>query len=60
MSILSERRTTMPWGLAGGCNAKPGENYLDAEILPGKCSFNAKQGQQLTINTPGGGAWGES
>jgi N-methylhydantoinase B len=60
VSILSERRTTMPWGLAGGCNAKPGENYLDAEILPGKCSFNAKQGQQLTINTPGGGAWGES
>ncbi len=60
VSILSERRTTMPWGLAGGGHAKPGSNFLDAEVLPGKCSFKAKQGQLLTINTPGGGAWGES
>lgn len=60
VSILSERRTVAPWGLAGGGNARSGENYLDAKILPGKCTFNAKQGQRLTINTPGGGAWGES
>lgn len=60
VSILSDRRRTMPWGLAGGGHAEPGENYLDAEVLPGKCSFKAKPGQLLTINTPGGGAWGES
>ena len=58
MSILSERRLNAPWGLAGGKNAKPGENYLDAVLLPAKCSFNAKLGQLLTINTPGGGGWG--
>ncbi|MFL2840501.1 MAG: hydantoinase B/oxoprolinase family protein [Pseudohongiellaceae bacterium] len=58
VSILSERRLNAPWGLAGGKNAKPGENYLDAVLLPAKCSFNAKLGQLLTINTPGGGGWG--
>ncbi len=60
VSILSERRSTVPWGLAGGGNARPGENYLDNAFLPGKCSFQVKQGQLLTINTPGGGGWGES
>lgn len=60
VSILSERRRKAPWGLAGGANAEPGENYLDTEVLPGKCSFDAKSGQRLTINTPGGGAWGKA
>jgi len=60
VSIISERRENAPWGLAGGDCAKSGENFLDAEALPGKCSIIAKQGQLLTINTPGGGAWGES
>ena len=60
VSILSERRESEPWGLAGGENAKSGENYLDAEVLPAKCSFDAKVGQRLTINTPGGGGWGKA
>ena len=60
VSILSERRTKAPWGLEGGTDAKPGENVLDKEALPAKCSFSAKKGQQLTINTPGGGAWGKA
>lgn len=60
VSILSERRRNAPWGLAGGASAEPGENYLDAEVLPAKCSFRAKSGQRLTINTPGGGAWGKA
>ena len=49
-----------PGGLLAEAMLSRVSNYLDAEVLPGKCSFKAKQGQLLTINTPGGGAWGES
>ncbi|MGA1741581.1 MAG: hydantoinase B/oxoprolinase family protein [Pseudohongiellaceae bacterium] len=59
VSILSERRRNKPWGLAGGSDAEPGENYLESKALPAKCSFTAKPGQRLSINTPGGGGWGE-
>lgn len=60
VSILSERRKNRPWGLAGGDSAHIGENFLDTEVLPAKCSFTAKPGQRLSINTPGGGGWGQS
>ena len=57
LSILSERRTHVPWGLAGGEAALGGENILDANKLPGKCSRTVEAGQRLTIHTPGGGGW---
>jgi N-methylhydantoinase B len=60
VSILSERRKNRPWGLAGGDSANIGENFLDTEVLPAKCSFTARPGQRLSINTPGGGGWGQS
>ena len=59
LSILSERRSSAPWGLAGGAAALPGENLLDGQNLPGKCSLSVRAGQHLTINTPGGGGWGK-
>ncbi|MCW8930285.1 MAG: hydantoinase B/oxoprolinase family protein [Gammaproteobacteria bacterium] len=59
ITLLTERRSHAPWGLAGGEDAMMGENELDGEILPGKTFFTAQAGQKLTIKTPGGGGWGK-
>ncbi len=59
ITLLTERRSYSPWGLAGGGNGQVGENRLDGKLLPGKIFFTAQAGQKLTIKTPGGGGWGE-
>lgn len=59
ITLLTERRSYSPWGLAGGGNGQVGENRLDGKLLPGKIFFTAQAGQKLTIKTPGGGGWGK-
>jgi N-methylhydantoinase B/oxoprolinase/acetone carboxylase alpha subunit len=60
--LLTERRETEPWGLAGGSAGARGENILrraGVDIpLRGKTSFDAEAGDILVIRTPGGGGWG--
>jgi len=62
LSLLTERRTTPPYGLCGGMPGKTGVNYLHADgrwrVLPAKCSRRLKQGDRLRIETPGGGGYG--
>ncbi|WP_163832931.1 hydantoinase B/oxoprolinase family protein [Spartinivicinus ruber] len=58
VTLLSERRTNEPWGLSGGGNGLTGLNGLNYQDIGGKCSFVAKPGDILTINTPGGGGFG--
>ncbi|MBF6591911.1 MAG: hydantoinase B/oxoprolinase family protein [Ktedonobacterales bacterium] len=63
VSVLSERRTHGPYGLAGGQPGLPGENHLhlpDGTVrpLPGKFHEHLPAGARLTIATPGGGGWG--
>jgi len=57
-TLLTERRVHRPWGLAGGSKGQGGENFLDDEILPGKCHKTVLPGQVLRIETPGGGGYG--
>jgi len=57
-TLLTERRRHTPWGLAGGRAARPGENRLNGELLPGKCERRVVAGDRLSIKTPGGGGWG--
>jgi N-methylhydantoinase B len=66
-SILSDRRTTQPYGLSGGEPGKPGRNLLSVPTASGrlrtsrmasKASFEAEAGAVLRIETPGGGGWG--
>ena len=59
LSLLTERRIYHPWGLSGGADGAPGRNRLNGDPLPGKCHRHAKPGDVLSIETPGGGAWGE-
>ena len=67
-SILSDRRRTAPYGLAGGEPGRPGRNLLLSTAakagggwrrqLASKASFEAGPGIILRIETPGGGGWG--
>lgn len=59
-SVISERRAVSPWGLRGGEPGRAGRNLLNGEELPSKAEFTAEVGDVLTIETPGGGGWGES
>ncbi len=62
VTLLTERRITHPYGLAGGEPGQNGMNQLrhaDQEIsLPGKGSFHLDVGDVLAIHTPGGGGFG--
>jgi N-methylhydantoinase B len=65
VSLITERRTSRPWGLQGGEPAAPGENWLlpsgdeeRAEQLPDKCTIRLRVGDVLRMLTPGGGGWG--
>jgi 5-oxoprolinase (ATP-hydrolysing) len=60
LSILSERRTRAPFGLAGGGAAQPGHNLHQGRELPGRASFHAQPGERVRIETPGGGGYGAS
>jgi len=60
--LLADRRTTRPYGLAGGAPGAPGGAWLardGVEVeLPGRVRIDARPGDRLRIRTPGGGGWG--
>jgi 5-oxoprolinase (ATP-hydrolysing) len=58
VSILSERRSTAPFGLAGGEAGARGHNSLNGRELPGAVSLRVAPGDELTLSTPGGGGYG--
>lgn len=65
-SLITERRVSQPWGLAGGGPGAVGENCLlpggdeaRAERLPDECTIQLKTGDVLRMLTPGGGGWGK-
>ncbi len=59
VAVLSERRLTRPYGLAGGEPGAAGKNLLDGVELPGRFQTRAAKGSVLRIETPGGGGYGE-
>jgi N-methylhydantoinase B len=58
VTVLSERRDTAPWGLAGGAAGARGRNALNDTPLAGKCEIDLKAGDRLTVMSAGGGGWG--
>ena len=63
VSLLSERRTVAPYGMAGGAPGRPGENRVEradgrVERLGGKASVALGPGDCLVVETPGGGGYG--
>jgi N-methylhydantoinase B len=61
-TILSDRRSSRPYGLQGGHHAETGHNILHTRAgstpLAGKCHVRLAPGDRLEIRTPGGGGWG--
>jgi N-methylhydantoinase B/oxoprolinase/acetone carboxylase alpha subunit len=67
VSLVTERRTSRPWGLDGGEPGSPGENWLlpggdesRARRLPDKCTVEVAAGDVIRLLTPGGGGFGRS
>ena len=65
VTLMSERRKLQPWGLRGGNPGAVGSNSLETERnerrqLPSKVNFEVKAGDVLSVETPGGGGWGNA
>ncbi len=67
VSLVTERRVSAPWGLAGGEDGAPGENWLlpggdasRARQLPDKGTVDLAAGDVLRVVTPGGGGYGRA
>uniref|UniRef100_A0A182JFK7 Uncharacterized protein n=1 Tax=Anopheles atroparvus TaxID=41427 RepID=A0A182JFK7_ANOAO len=71
LSVLTERRTLRPYGMAGGCAAKPGLNLLlrraaDSGVvgegrpvnIGAKAAIQVQAGDVFSMRTPGGGGYG--
>jgi 5-oxoprolinase (ATP-hydrolysing) len=63
VSLLGERRRTAPFGLAGGSPGAAGRNRVvraggRATEVPGHATLELAEGDELWIETPGGGGYG--
>ncbi len=62
-SLLTERRESAPYGLAGGAAGRPGANAVERrgggfESIGGRATVQLSSGDRLRIETPGGGGYG--
>jgi len=62
-TLLTERRVRQPYGLAGGEPGLAGRNSVlrasgEREELAGSCSLELEPGDELCVETPGGGGYG--
>jgi len=65
VTLLSDRRTRGPWGLAGGGDGATGSASIvhrdrSIQSMPGKFTTRLRKGERIRIETPGGGGWGRS
>jgi len=63
VTLLSDRRNTRPYGLAGGEDGKPGSAQMirsdgSKETLAGKFNVRLMAGERVRIESPGGGGFG--
>ncbi len=65
VTLLADRRSRGPWGLSGGADGAPGKTFItrgdgSVDEMPAKFSTRLRSGERITIETPGGGGWGQS
>jgi N-methylhydantoinase B len=63
VTLLSDRRKSRPYGLAGGEPGAPGRTVIlrkdgSTELMSSKGSTRLQRGERIRIETPGGGGWG--
>jgi N-methylhydantoinase B len=59
LSLLSDRRRHAPRGAHGGGDGRPGRNLVNGREVPPKTTLALAAGDVVTIETPGGGGWGD-
>lgn len=64
LSLLTQHRTSGPYGMHGGAEGAPGRQTLlrpgqATEQLPPSISMPVVPGDRLRLETPGGGGWGQ-
>ncbi|HSK78991.1 MAG TPA: hydantoinase B/oxoprolinase family protein [Thermoanaerobaculia bacterium] len=65
LSLLSQHRVEVPYGMAGGAPGAPGRQRLvrasgEVEELASVDGREVEAGDRLILETPGGGGWGTS
>jgi len=61
LTLLTERRRTAPYGLAGGEPGQMGRNLLGMpalQVVDAKLNTKLKRGDRIRLETPGGGGYG--
>jgi len=63
VTLLADRRSRGPYGLAGGNDGASGRTLIirrdgSEEEIPGKTSVRLRSGERVRIESPGGGGWG--
>jgi N-methylhydantoinase B len=63
VTLLADRRSRGPYGLAGGSDGAPGRTVIirqdgSEEELGSKSSARLRSGERIRVETPGGGGWG--
>jgi N-methylhydantoinase B len=64
VTLLADRRSRGPYGLAGGADGAPGRTLIirrdgSEQTIPGKTSVRLRSGERVRIESPGGGGWGK-
>ena len=63
LQLRTDRRTHLPYGLAGGLAGTPSSNVLnpdtEARDLPGKCTLTVRRGDVYRHVLAGAGGWGD-
>ncbi|MGA3038267.1 MAG: hydantoinase B/oxoprolinase family protein [Vulcanimicrobiaceae bacterium] len=61
-SLIAEHHTFGPGGLRGGADGAPGAHYIvrngERKKLPGKINIPMSAGDEIIVQSPGGGGWG--
>ncbi len=64
ISLLTQHRLERPFGMQGGESGVPGRQVLVRDgiqtVLEGCTTLTVDAGDRVTIETPGGGGWGEA
>jgi N-methylhydantoinase B len=58
VTLLTDRRRNAPRGANGGGDGARGRNLLNGVPVAAKCRIELGAGDEITIETPGGGGWG--
>lgn len=64
VTVMATRRTTTPYGLAGGEPGSPGDQMVrepgqEWEQIPASSTTRVAAGCSVRLDTPGGGGWGK-